>query len=568
LHAVAQCIKHGVSLEAELTGPVEHIGHCVSRYALERPEQDAIIFLERGEIEAERLTYAELDVRAASYAAGFEAEGLAGSAVAISMPPGGAFVALFLGCLRAGAIAVPLPLPDSDRSSDRITSLLLAARPAALVTTRRELQKLQRIVTGVPIFDHERLSGHVGSREMTVAGHQPALIQYTSGSTQAPKGVVITHANLMANQRMIHQAFDLPDGVIGVTWLPHFHDMGLIGTILQPLFLGGTAVIMAPRAFVQKPIRWLRAIERYRAHTAGGPSFGYDICTRMIEPADTAQLDLSTWQRAFCGAEPIRSRALEDFAQHFAPAGFRKCAFLPCYGLAETTLITTAAKPSAGLKLCDISLSGGGSRPFVSCGRPVGDSSVLVRDEMGRDAAFGEVCVGGPHVSPGTWNGETCGITPFANMLSENGRNYLRTGDLGAFVDGELVVLDRLKDVLVLYGAKLHAVDIEKTVLDHNTDIRTAAAFPVDDGSRERLVLLCEVDRRRLSAMESEFHGDEIAKRVSEAHGVLPEVRFLPYGDLPRTSSGKIQRFAARIKFLSGAWGIPNVADGTAVISE
>jgi acyl-CoA synthetase (AMP-forming)/AMP-acid ligase II len=547
-----------------LNDSIENIAQCISRNASAHPKRDAIIFLERGETETERLTYEELEARAASYAAGFEREHLSGRAVVIAMPPGGAFVSLFLGCLRAGAIAVPVPFPDSDRNLQRIASVIADARPAAVISIKTAIPQIRRIAAATPVFDHEALLD-TGGAMPNIASHQPALIQYTSGSTQAPKGIVITHANLMANQHMIHRGFDLPAGVIGVTWLPHFHDMGLIGTILQPLFLGGTAILMPPRAFVQKPIRWLRAIERYGAHTCGAPSFGYELCTRMIAPGDAAKLDLSNWQRAFCGAEPIRAAVLAQFAQRFAAAGFSEKAFLPCYGLAETTLITAASDPGGGLKLRDIESGHGASRRFVSCGKPVEGSTTLLRDEHGNETAFGEICVGGPHVSPGLWNGEMSSVTPFANTFVEDGKSFLRTGDVGTFVDGELFVVDRIKDVLVLYGAKHHATDIEMRALDHDPDIRAAAAFSVDDGQRERLVVLCELDRRKLATIEHSAYSSNIAKRISEAIGVLPTVQILAYGDLPRTSSGKIQRFAAKTKFLSGAWGVSNVAGGAAV---
>jgi len=547
-----------------LNEPAENIAAWISRNARVQPTRDAIIFLERGETETERLTYEELEARAASYAAGLEREGLRGRAVVIAMPPGGAFVSLFLGCLRAGVVAVPVPFPDSARNLQRIESIVADALPAATVSVRNEIPKLRAIATAHPVIDHEELLG-VGGSTPDIAAQQPALIQYTSGSTQAPKGIVITHANLMANQRMIHRGFDLPADVIGATWLPHFHDMGLIGTILQPLFLGGTAVLMPPRAFVQKPIRWLRAIERYRAHTAGAPSFGYELCTRMIAADDAAKLDLSHWRRAFCGAEPVRANVLALFAQRFVPAGFSEKAFLPCYGLAETTLITAASHPGSGLKLRDIALNGKGSRQFVSCGRPVEGSTLRLRDEDGRETNFGEICVGGPHVSPGLWLGKEGGVTPFANAFIENGESFLRTGDVGTCVDGELFVVDRIKDILVLYGAKHHAADIEICALDHDPDIRAAAAFAVDDGERERLVVLCELDRRKIGKGDYSAHGGRIAKHISEVTGVLPTVHIVATGDLPRTSSGKIQRFAAKTKFLSGAWGISNVARGAAV---
>jgi acyl-CoA synthetase (AMP-forming)/AMP-acid ligase II len=529
-------------------GPFESIAHVVSRHARNVPARDAIIFLERGETETGRLTYAQLDARAASYASGLEAQGLAGRAIAIAMPPGLDFVALFLGTLRAGAIAVPLPYPDSDRSTQRIAAILADARPAAIITDPGAVAKLD---TGLRVLAHDALEGSP-TRDFAIEAQHPALIQYTSGSTRAPKGIVISHANLMANQRMIQRAFGLEGHRHGVTWLPHFHDMGLIGTILQPLYFASTAVIMPPRAFIQKPLRWLKAIERYGAHTMGAPCFGYELCVRTVPAEETKKLDLSSWKVAFCGAEPIRAQVLQAFAERFADAGFDANAFLPCYGLAETTLITTATAPGSGVREREI-----GGRRFVSCGAPVEESALFLRAEN-------EICVAGPHLSLGLWDGARQAITPFPNLVEKDGRTYLPTGDAGALIDGELFVVDRLKDMLVLYGAKIHAGDVEAEALDHDAGIRAAAAFAIDDGRRERLVLLCEIDRRRLATDGAALEA-ALAKRVAQAQGVVPIVRLVAYGALPRTSSGKVQRFAARTKFLSGGWGVPNVETGAAL---
>jgi len=534
-----------------LDDPFESIAHVVSKHARNFPARDAIIFLERGETETARLTYAELDAKAASHASGLGSQGLAGRAVAIAMPPGVDFVALFLASLRAGAIAVPLPYADSDRSAQRIAAILADAQPAAIVTDEGAVARLEAIAPGLRVLAHDTLQG-AAARDFAVDAQRPALIQYTSGSTRAPKGIAITHANLMANLKMIRSAFGLDAPRFGVTWLPHFHDMGLIGTILEPLYLAATAIMMPPRAFIQKPLRWLKAIERYRAHTAGAPCFGYELCVRAVAPEDAAKLDLSSWKVAFCGAEPIRAAVLDAFAQRFAPASFEANAFLPCYGLAETTLITAAAAPGSGYKQSEIA-----SRRFVSCGRPVEGSQLLLREEN-------EICVGGAHVSPGLWDGARQTVVPFANLIETGGKTYLPTGDVGAMIDGELFVVDRLKDMLVLYGAKIHAGDVETTALERHGDIRAAAAFAIDDGRRERLVLLCEIDRRKLAALDRAALEARLAKEIAETHGVVPTVGLVAYGELPRTSSGKVQRFAARTKFLSGGWGVPNVAAGAA----
>jgi len=553
-------------------GQFDSIVHVVSKHAREKSARDAIIFLARGEAETERVSYRDLDGMIASHAAGLAASGLAGQPVVIAMPAGAAFVALFLAALRAGAVAIPVPFPDTQRSASRLASILHDASPSAIVTANESVARLEAIAEGTRVIGADTLQGTALAPPALAAG-DPAFVQYTSGSTRAPKGIVITHGNLAANQQMIQTAFGTGEDAMGVNWLPHFHDMGLIGTILHPLFLGGTAVLMPPRAFIQKPMRWLRAIEKYRSDVAGGPCFGFELCARMISPEQARTLDLSSWKVAFCGAEPIRAAVLDAFAGKFAAAGFSQKALLPCYGLAEATLIVSAAKRGGGLSQKEIRAWGTGvPRAYVSCGAAAEGSAIVLRDEKGAPdrsgGSTGEICVGGAHLSPGYWDGARRGVAPFPGLFTDRGTAYLPTGDIGAFVDAELYPIDRLRDFFILYGAKIHAADIEATVRDESADIRSAAAFAVDDGTRERLVVLCEIDRRALATMDIASLTARLCKRISETHGVVPAVHFAAFGVLPRTSSGKIQRPASRIKFLSGELDLHRVeANATSPIS-
>lgn len=538
-----------------MDGQFDSIVHVVSRHASEVSARDAIIFLARGETETERVGYGELEATVARHAGGFAARGLEGHAVVVAMPPGAAFISVFLGALRAGAIAVPVSLPDSEKNKARFEAIVADARPSAIVTDRDHVSRIAAVAGNMKVLTPADLSGPALALPQLTAS-APAFIQYTSGSTTVPKGIAITHGNLMANQRMIQAAFGTSAGVVGVSWLPHFHDMGLIGTILQPLFIGGTAVLMPPRAFVQKPLRWLKAIERYRAGIAGSPCFGFELCTRTILPDDARALDLSSWEVAFCGSEPIRGRTLISFAERFAPAKFSANAFLPCYGLAEATLIVAAAPRGRGLRQERMKAWGSGApRNHVSCGKAVEGGLLTLRNASG---STGEICVGGPHLAEGTWDGSRRRIVPFPELFSESGTAYLPTGDIGAFADGELYVVDRLRDFLILYGAKIHAADVEATALDEAAEIRAACAFAADDGTRERLVVLCEADRRVLAAGTAAL-ASRLARRIAEAHGVVPVVRFAVHGALPRTSSGKIQHAASRTKFLSGELGLHKV---------
>jgi acyl-CoA synthetase (AMP-forming)/AMP-acid ligase II len=362
---------------------------------------------------------------------------------------------------------------------------------------------------------------------------------------------------------MNESAFEHDHTAIGVSWLPHFHDMGLLGGILQPFFIGGLAVLMDPMAFVQKPIRWLRAIDRFRAAIAGGPSFAYDLCVRQCAPADVAALDLSSWTLAFCGAEPIRPAALAGFAEKCAPAGFSSRAFTPCYGLAEATLIVSCVKPGLGLRQLPAlrlgETAGGATVPAVSCGPPVTGCEIRIVNDAGAPAQAGEsgeICVSGPHVSPGVWNGAERSVTPFPEAFEEAGARFLRTGDVGAILDGELAPIDRIKDIIILYGQKLHAADIEASLLAHPlaADLLAACAFATDGASGAQLILLCEMDRKAFKAGGAGELAPKLAKLVAEAYGALPQLRIFPYGSLPRTSSGKIQRLKSKADWLSGAF--------------
>ena len=551
--------------------PFRSIAQIVSRHAEGRGAHVAIRFLHRGETESERLTYSDLKREIDCLSQGLADAGLAGLPIAISLPAGSGFASLFLACLNVGAVAVPVPYPDMDRNVDRIGTIVGSAKPAAIVTDEAGVPRVAKTAPSTPILTADRLRADPrGPVERAVDPDACAFVQYTSGSTSAPKGIAITHGNLVANQRMIAAAFGHDASLVGVNWLPHHHDMGLIGTILQPLYLGGTANLMAARAFVQKPIRWLRAIEKFGATTAGGPCFGYELCTRMISDEDASSLDLSSWNVAFCGAEPVRAAVLEKFAAHFRAGGFRKTAFLPCYGLAETTLIAASAQARAGYTQREFAgaASGGASRTFVSCGKPATDCSIVLRSEDGAISESsdgkGEICIGGPHVSPGYWDGETRRPIPFANAFVRGGMRYLPTGDIGIFADGELFPVDRISDTIILYGTKLHAADVEATVLDdpQASEVRAAAAFATDDGRREKLVLLCEIDRRAAGTPAHARLAECLPKRIGEIHGVVPTVEFVAYGSLPRTSSGKIKRADSKAKFLCGEARLLMVEEG------
>jgi acyl-CoA synthetase (AMP-forming)/AMP-acid ligase II len=543
-------------------GPAEPLLAALRRHAAARGDKDAVRFLARGEAVTDRLTYAGMMAAVDAAAAGLVAEGAAGRPVVLALGPGTRFVVSFLACLRAGAIAVTVPYPPVAANRERFAAVLADCRPYAVVSEAadEDLPGLpdgtRRLIAGALPRPADRLPPEPGPDAL-------ALVQYSSGSTRAPRGVVITHGNIACAERMIQAAMQADEHNITVSWLPPFHDMGLIGSILHPLYVGGVSVLMPPNAFLQKPMRWLRTISEHRATIAGGPNFGFDLCVRRA-PADGGDdgLDLSSWTVAFCGSEPVRAATLTAFADRFATAGFDPAALMPCYGLAEATLLVSARPYGTGVAEFATVGTDTGAAPLsrVSCGVTPPGCTVRLRPIEGAAEAVaapevGEVCIGGAHVALGTWSGEDQAVQPFeAAFTAADGTRLLPTGDIGAMMDGELAIIDRIKDIVAVYGRKLHAVDVENTVLSEpGTEVVAAAAFAVPVDGRETLALLCEIRTRDLAALDRTARMAQLRDRVAQAHGVVPVVGLLTHGALPRTSSGKIQRQRARALFLGGA---------------
>ncbi|HEX6902709.1 MAG TPA: amino acid adenylation domain-containing protein, partial [Thermoanaerobaculia bacterium] len=548
--------------------------------AAERPEDRAYTFLAEGEEEAGSLTYSELDSRARAVGACLQQLGLAGERALLLYPPGLDFVAAFLGCLYAGVVAVPAYPPRSARTLPRLAAIARDARPAAALTTSDLLETSRPLGNRMPELAAVRwlatdgldAPGLAGEwREPAVHGDTLAFLQYTSGSTALPKGVMISHRNLLHNEEMIRAAFRQSESSVIVGWLPLYHDMGLIGNVLQPLYLGAPCVLMSPVAFLQRPLRWLRAISRYRATTSGGPNFAYDLCVKRISPAERQELDLSCWDLAFNGAEPVRPDTLARFAEAFGPSGFRSEAFYPCYGLAEATLFVAggaAGEPAAvnGFRGEDLergrvapaSSPAAGSRRLVGCGRAWdGQTIAIVNPETGlrcQADEVGEIWVAGSSVAAGYWdNPEESARTFQARIAGEDGEAFLRTGDLGFVSGGELYITGRLKDLIILRGRNLYPQDLELTAERSHPALRQGcgAAFSVDAGGEERLVLVYELERRREG--EHEAAAEAIRRAVAEEHEAqVHEVVLARMGSVPKTSSGKIQRHACRAAYLAG----------------
>ncbi len=552
--------------------------------ASEHPERTAYIFLENGESEEARLTYAQLDSKAREIANHLLKSGAEkGDRALLLYPAGLDFITAFFGCLYAGMIAVPAYPPRRNQSLDRLQAIAQDCAPTLALTTQKVLTDTQKTweqdplssqLTWIPtdniphppspIFSENLPSPHPSSL---------AFLQYTSGSTGTPKGVMVSHGNMIHNSKIIYVCFESEPHHTGVSWLPFHHDMGLIGGVLQTVYGGGTVVLMSPVAFLQKPIRWLQAISNYKVFTSGGPNFAYELCAQTAKPEQIAALDLSRWSLAFTGAEPIRPETLERFATAFAPSGFKSSAFYPCYGMAETTLIVTGgsrfAEPviySANRDALErnqavASSIPAESKPIVGCGRSwleqevrIVEPETLTPCESGK---IGEIWVAGQSIAQGYWQRPEQTAQTFQAKLAGSEASFLRTGDLGFFNDEELFITGRLKDVVIIRGRNHYPQDIELTVESAHAAMQLSgcAAFSVEANSAEQLVVVAEVTRAYLRQLdEDEAVKSEIVlairRAVSEAHELqLYAIQLLKPGSLPKTSSGKVQRKQCRRQF-------------------
>jgi 8-amino-7-oxononanoate synthase len=573
----------------------ETIVDLLRQRAAYRPHDRAFTFLVDGENEELNITYAELDRKARALGAWLMASGMQGKRVLLLYPSGLDFIAAFMGCLYGGAIAVPAYPPRKNRSVERIEAIAADANASVALTTRDVLDRFDTLRAAAPSL--EKLLWKVDAEleldwadrwsRPDVSGDTLAFLQYTSGSTGTPKGVMLSHENLLHNSLRIMQAFEITRSQSGVFWLPSFHDMGLIGGILVPLYGGKFNVLMSPVAFLQKPLRWLQAISKYRATISGGPNFAYELCVRKTTPEQRASLDLSSWSLAFNGAEPVRPETIDAFTEAFAVSGFRREAFFPCYGLAESTLMVTGgmkfeppvirAFDAAALETGSATTRAGfapGARRLVGSGRELDGQDVRIVDPQTCEALppgrVGEIWVSGPSVAQGYWNREDATRETFAAMLARpdahsqtqsakkwrpNPGPYLRTGDLGFFDAGELFVTGRLKDLIIVRGRNHYPQDIERSVEEASPLVRagSVAAFSVDVDGRERVVVVAELERGKREAGELSTAFDEIRKRLAIEHEVALEglVMVRP-NSIAKTSSGKIQRHACKRQFLEG----------------
>ncbi|HEV8058839.1 MAG TPA: fatty acyl-AMP ligase, partial [Gemmataceae bacterium] len=515
------------------------------------PDDLAFCFLVDGETEGPRLTYAELNRAACALAARLRDIAQPGDRAILLYEPSIDFIPAFLGCFYAEIIPVPAYPPRLDRlaqSWSGLARLLHDCEPRIGLTTGDLVSTLSRGLANqdCPGVEHWIATDQVDRsragqwRQPHIDPEATAFLQYTSGSTTTPRGVMVSHRNLLHNERMLQEATEHSGPGLGVCWLPLHHDMGLLGGILQALFHGAPVMLMSPLAMVQRPIRWLQAISRYRADTSGGPNFAYDMCVERISAEQKAGLDLSNWSVAIVGAEPINPKTLERFATAFEPCGFRPEAFYPSYGLAEATLFVTGGAKTAQPVVCSFearSLEQGaprqtaadsvGARTLVGCGHAwMGQELVIVDAGNGtrRPAgSIGEIWVRGPSVARGYWNRlEESIITFGAKIAGEGGEPFLRTGDLGFIHDGELFVTGRCKEILIVRGRNYYPQDIEATVQSCNPALRSGggAAFEIQGDGGTRIVIVQELDRKLGRGADLTQLAGDVRQIVAEVHAL------------------------------------------------
>jgi acyl-CoA synthetase (AMP-forming)/AMP-acid ligase II len=564
------------------------------------PDRKSFVFLGNDLEEIDSLTLSQLDQQARTIAMRLSEVAEPGARALLNYQPGLEFISAFFGCLYAGVIAVPIaPLENGrdDVKLRRVGAISASCKPEILLSTSAVLEGIgqpARDVSGLRGLTEiatDELDPALGKAwtDLALTGDTVAYLQYSSGSTGLPKGVVITHRNVLSNLALIHENGAREDGQASaavVLWLPLFHDMGLVNAVLQPLFVGYDSILMSALTFVQRPFNWLKAISQAGFAISAAPNMAFDLCVQRITEEQRAQLDLSNWHLAAVGAEPVRAETLDRFCEMFASCGFRRETIFPCYGLAEATVMVSggpAGHAPVVLRLDADELARGRAttaaegarvREMVGCGQIQPTMKVvMVSPVTGRPCAtdeIGEIYVASASVGDGYW--EAAGPTEdtFRAVLADYpGVSFLRTGDLGFVRDGQLFVTGRLKDVIILSGMNYYPNDVELTVSSAHPAIRPGfcCAFSIEDGKQEKLVVLAEMSRTRPPApsADSGSGGGQdpdlagiktaIARAVTAQHGIrVDEVALLKMGSLPFTSSAKIQRLESRSRFQSGGF--------------
>ena len=547
-------------------------------------ESVAYIFRAEGEPDVS-ITFAELERRAQAIAARLRTFCQPGDRVLLLYPAGIDFITSFFGCVYAGVLAVPTCYPKPKRPMPRLAAIARDSGAQIVLTNSKTLNLVRtarsdETLAALSWIASDKISDDEADQWICPEIHSDDLLflQYTSGSTNDPKGVMVTNGNLIHNLESIRQGFQVDIDVKdekgkGVFWLPAYHDMGLIGGVLSSMFVGGQSILMSPTDFLRRPVRWLKAISESGAQISGAPNFAYELCVQKTTKEQCADLDLSSWRLGFCGAEPIRPETLENFIETFAPYGFSADAFYPCYGLAESTLLSAGgdgpSRPTfkifrrEALAENRVEDAHGGDAQdaltLVSCGTARWDQKIEIVDPETRRRCssnkIGEIWMQGPSIAAGYWNRPEETVTSFqARVADTNEGPFLRTGDLGFVRSGELFVTGRIKDVIIIRGRNLYPQDIERSVASAHPALRldAGAAFALSINGEEQLGIIHEVERsfRREDLTEV---AQLVRRVVLEDHDIDPQVIVLiRHASLSMTTSGKVQRSLCRQQYVDG----------------
>lgn len=547
--------------------------HSLAELAQTIPDHIAYTFLLDGDAQEQNISYGELDLKARAVAAHLQSELNQGDRAALVYEPSIEYIAALVGCFYAGIIAVPVYPPDPmriQRTVTRLQAILSDCQADAILTGPEEKRRFASLLDASLIIDTTEIESAEAERfqPVDITPQTLAFLQYTSGSTGTPKGVMLSHANLMFNFEHIRK-FD-EDDAVAVSWLPMYHDMGLIGLVLQALQSGRRTVLMSPLSFVKRPFHWLKAISKYRAYATSGPSFAYELCVQKISEEEMQQLDLSCWTLACNGAEPIRVDTMQRFIDKFSRCGFRPEAFYPCYGLAEATLIVSGgAKADPPIiryfdasaldqnRVIEVPQEHPNARAIVGCGKSVDEQEVCIVDPESHQVCgpdeVGEIWVKGPGVAQGYWDNPEASEETFNAYTSDNADGpFLRTGDLGFLQKDELFVTGRIKDLIIIRGRNHYPQDIERTVESCHRSLRRdhGAAFAVDVNGDEKLVVVQGVVRPQKLELDRLFA--DIRTALLHEHELSPHaIVLVKCGEIPRTSSGKIQRRGCKELYLN-----------------
>lgn len=523
-----------------------------------KPGATAVTVLNPEGLVAESLSFGELYRGALHLARALTTRGCEGQRLLLPAESSCAFVCALIASMMAGAVPVPVPVSTRPAAIARLRRIALDAGvhrglslQAGATAIAAELPELDWMNFDHDCTEEEQVNLDVSSFSDPQA---PALLQYTSGSITAPKGVLVTHGNLAANLSMARESMQVDENSRILSWLPMHHDMGLVGQLLLALYSGATLTLMTPHSFIRRPEAWLQAIASQKATISGGPNFAYELAVRRA--ANVADdCDLSSWKVAFCGAEKVCASTLRTFAKRFSTHGFDAKSFFPCYGLAEATVFVSGGPFGRELKTTRVDGSG---IEVVSCGRPASRVEVVAPDSSLAmpEGMEGEIWVAGPHVSPG-YLGQAGANNFDARIEKGDGTPFMRTGDMGFLLDGELFVTGRLKDIIVHKGENLHPEDIEATILQsHPRFGPLGAAFSIEGDQEERVIALFETDR---GVRPDELSGmlRSGMRAVAEVHGVrLGDLILTEPGTLARTTSGKVRRIACRTMYLDGSFDV------------